>query len=234
MRNSAGPTIVLIGGKATLESGATVDSRQTMAGDEWDVVLRQALGSSEAWWTLAKGFVDVVLAQHHRADAWALAWTGKTFKRARADGTVSRVRTKTFLDQAENFLETDNQSSGFRSDAASSRYRLVPYLLRFKDLQGGPPPAVIVGGFHTTYDDGTDIVGERPLDYLVSRWPEAIIVLPHTPIIEPRLVASSSGPRRRRPHASRASLGRVTPTSRADTRRTSNGCGTCGKRIHTC
>lgn len=187
MTHSAGPTIVLIGGKATLDSGATVDSRQALKGDEWDVVLRQALGSSEAWWTLAKGFVDVVLAQHQRADAWALAWTNKTLKRSRADGTFVRVRTKTFLDQAESLIEADNQEAGssrFRSDAVSSHYRLLPYLLRFDDLQGGPPPAVIVGGFHTTYDDGTDIVGERPFDYFVSRWPEAIIVLPHTPIIE--------------------------------------------------
>jgi hypothetical protein len=234
MTNITGPTIVLIGGKATLDSGATVDSRQALTDDEWDVVLRQALGSSEAWWTLAKSFIDVVLAQHQRADAWALAWIGKTLKRPRGDGTFVRVRTKTFLDQAENFLETANQSSGFRSDAVSSRYRILPYLLRFKDLRGGRPPAVIVGAFHATYVDGTDIVGERPLDYFVARWPKAIIMLLTHPSSRPRYVASFRRARRRRPQASRRSPGRRTPPSRVDTNRTLNGCRSCGERIHTC
>jgi hypothetical protein len=183
--SNGGSTIVLIGGEATLDSGATIESRQPLAGDEWDVVLRQALGTSEAWWSLAKDFVDVVLAQHSRTDAWALAWVDKTLKRPRADGTFTRVRLKPFLDQAANLIDAASDGSPrFRSDAASSRYRLVPWLLRFDDMQGGPPPAVIVGGFHTTYDDGTDIVGDRPLDYFVSRWPDAVIVLPHTPIVE--------------------------------------------------
>jgi hypothetical protein len=186
MVSSSGPTIVLIGGQATLDSGATVDSRQQIVGDTWDVVLRQALGTSEAWWALAKELVDVVLAQHPDRDAWALAWVDKSLKRPRADGSFTRVRLKPFLDGAESLLDAARApgQGTFRSDLVESRYRLVPYMLRFDDMEGGPPPAVIVGSFHTTYDDGTDIVGDRPLDYFVSRWPEAVIVLPHTPIIE--------------------------------------------------
>jgi len=182
----SGPTIILIGGEATLDSGAVVDSRQSIVGDTWDVVLRQALGTSEAWWTLAKAFVDVILAQHPDPDAWAVAWVDKSLKRPRADGTFSRVRLKNFLDGAENLLDAARAPGPvtFRSDLVTSRYRLLPYLLRFDDLKGGPAPAVIVGGFHTTYDDGTDIVGDRPLDYFVSRWPDAVIVLPHTPLVE--------------------------------------------------
>lgn len=186
MASSSGPTIVLIGGQATLDSGATVDSRQRIVGDTWDVVLRQALGTSEAWWTLAKDLVDVVLAQHPDPDAWALAWVDKSLKRPRPDGSFTRVRLKTFLDGAESLLDAARAPGPvtFRSDLVESRYRLVPYMLRFDDIKGGPPPAVIVGSFHTTYDDGTDIVGDRPLDYFVSRWPDAVIVLPHTPVIE--------------------------------------------------
>lgn len=186
MASSSGPTIVLIGGQATLDSGATVDSRQRIVGDTWDVVLRQALGTSEAWWTLAKDLVDVTLAQHPDPDAWALAWVDKSLKRPRSDGSFSRVRLKTFLDGAESLLEAARAPGPvtFRSDLVKSRYRLVPYMLRFDDIKGGPSPAVIVGSFHTTYDDGKDIVGDRPLDYFVSRWPDAVIVLPHTPIIE--------------------------------------------------
>jgi hypothetical protein len=183
---SRGPTIILIGGQATLDSGAVVDSRQPLAGDEWDVVLRQALGTSEAWWILAKDLVDIILTQHSEPDAWALAWLDKTFKRPRSDGTFTRVRPKSFLDRAANLLDIskDAGSASFRSDDADTRYRVLSYLLRFDDMKGGPSPNVVVGGFHTTYDDGTDIVGDRPLDYFVARWPEAIIVLPHTPIVE--------------------------------------------------
>lgn len=187
MSNSSGPTIVLIGGTATLDSGASVDSRQPIAGDEWDLVLRGALGASEAWWIVAKSFVDIVLAQHGREGAWALTWLDKTLKRPRGDGGFTRVRPKTFLDGAANLLEAGAGEAGgaqLNSDAASSRYRLLGYFLRFDDLRRGSPPDAIVGGFHTTYEDGTDIVGDRPIDYFVSRWPEAVIVLPHTPIVE--------------------------------------------------
>lgn len=76
MAASSGPTIILIGGQATLDSGAAVDSRQRIVGDTWDVVLRQALGTSEAWWALAKELVDVILAQHPDPDPWA--WRGST------------------------------------------------------------------------------------------------------------------------------------------------------------
>jgi len=180
-----GPTIVLIGGQVTLDSGATLDTRQPLAADEWDVVMRSALGSSEAWWAFAKELVDTILTQHAETDAWALAWLDRTLKKARADGTFTRVRPRSFLDNAGNLLEAPMKpgSSSFRSDAVSSRYRLLPYLLRFDDLVG-PAPAAVVGGFHTTYDDGTDLVGDRPLDYFVSRWPEAVVVLPHTPLVE--------------------------------------------------
>lgn len=192
-----GPTIVLIGGQVTLDSGATLDSRQPLVADEWDVVLRSALGSSEAWWAFAKEFVDITLAQHAQTDAWALAWLDKTLKRARADGTFTRVRPRSFLGGAGNLLDAPLQagSSSFRSDSVSSRYRLLPNLLRFDDLVG-PPPSVVVGGFHTTYEDGTDLVGERPVDYFASRWPEAVIVLPHTPIVEKKVRQVLQGPQR--------------------------------------
>ncbi len=99
-----GPTIVLIGGRVTLDSGATLDSRQPLAGDEWDVVLRSALGSSEAWWKFAKELIDIILAQRAETNAWALGWVDKTFKRPRADGTFTRVRPSSFLGDAGNLL----------------------------------------------------------------------------------------------------------------------------------
>lgn len=186
MASRSGPTIVLIGGSATLDSGAVVDSRQPLAGDKWDFVLRDALGTSEAWWSFAKALADVIVSQHPTSDAWALAWVGKTIKRPRGDKGFTRVRSMTFLDHADDLIDVGGSEGSpyLRIDRASSRYRLLPYMLRFDDLQGGSPPVAIVGGCHTTYADGTDIVGDRPLDYFAYRWPDAVVILPHTPITE--------------------------------------------------
>jgi hypothetical protein len=67
----------------------------------------------------------------------------------------------------------------------SSRYRIMPYYLRFEHVTTSTDPIVFVGDFHTTYEDtGIDIVGLAPLHYVLSRWPGRILILPHTPVIE--------------------------------------------------
>ncbi len=169
---SRGPTIVLIGGEATLDSGAAIDSRQPLAGDEWDVVLRQALGEVGSLVDPCKG-----IRRHRVGSASAARCVGPFVARrqvpqAAASGwelhagpTQELLRRPRVPNRAGY---ADNESGKFSSDAASSRYRILPYLLRFDDMRGGSAPVVIVGGFHTTYDDGTDIVGDRPIDYFVS------------------------------------------------------------------
>lgn len=178
---SEGPTIILIGGEITLDSGAHVDSRRPLKGDDWDFTLRTALGGSEAFWHKAKALSDIIIDEHDSPDAWALAWVNKTIKRPKADGTFTRVRTVKYLDDADQLLDSSKPEVSDRIDA---RYRIIPYFLRFADVAALTPPAVFVGAFHTTYEDGTDIVGLAPLSHVLSRWPKTTLVLPHTPLIE--------------------------------------------------
>lgn len=183
----SGPTIVLIGGEVTLDSGARLDTRQPLAGDEWDFVLRSALGGSEAYWDKAKTVADVLLDQHSTQNPWAFAWVNKTFKRPTADGTFTRVRTGKYLDDADQLMDKSSLRDDHIIDLShlSSRYRIMPYYLRFEHVTTSTDPIVFVGDFHTTYEDtGIDIVGLAPLHYVLSRWPGRILILPHTPVIE--------------------------------------------------
>ncbi len=186
--SSVGPNIVLVGGSVTLDSGVTLDSRQRLEGDHWDFTLRSTIGDSEAYWTRAKELSDRILAEGPPT-GWALAWVNKTVKRPMADGTVKRVRSVSFLDHAADLTARHHfqGSSAIKVDALSERYRIMPYMLRFGDIKAEVPPSVILGAFHTTYPDGTDIIGLRPLDEILTRWPEAVIVLPHTPLVESKV-----------------------------------------------
>ena len=63
-------TVFLVGGRASLESGSKIDSRQPIQGDPDDYCLHQSLSRSEEWWLAVKELVDVVLT-----DAGGDAWT---------------------------------------------------------------------------------------------------------------------------------------------------------------
>lgn len=185
--NSTGLSIILIGGEITLDSGATIDSRRQLGGDEWDFALRNALGNSEAFWHKAKELTDVLVDQHESPDGWALAWVRKTIQRSKPDGSSARVRTAKFLDHAEQLLDDPalvDDTNQIDTRSSSARYRIVPYYFRFGDLVTRNDPVAFLGGFHTTYDDGADIIGLAPLHYVAFRWPGATLVLPHTPLVK--------------------------------------------------
>lgn len=173
-----GPTIVLIGGEVTLDSGARIDTRRPFAGDKWDFTLRTVLGGSEAFWHTAKSLTDIILDQDVSPDPWALAWVKKTIKRPKADGSFSRVRTVSYLDDAEQIGTVQEKTE------PAARYRIFQHYLAFDQITTETDPAVFIGAFHNSYEDGTDIVGLAPLSYVLSRWPNTILVLPHTPLIE--------------------------------------------------
>ena len=204
----SGPTIILVGGEVTLDSGVTVDSRQPLADDEWDFVLREAVASSEGWWLFVKSLSDTILAEAS-PDAWALASVNKTVRRPKADGSLQRVPINKLLGDAFDLMGIAGKTGGAPEIPAmksTARYRVLPYLLRMDDLQVDQPPTVVVSSVHETYDDGTDIVGQRPLDVFLSRWPEATIVLPHTPMIEAKVESVlANGVRRPQPGVGLAS-----------------------------
>lgn len=186
-----GPSVILIGGDVTLDNGAQLDTRRPIRGDDWDFALRAALGRSEAFWAKAKTISDVILAQESSPDAWALAWVEKTVRRPKPGGRFTRVRTIKLLDDADHLADRSllRNNSGSDTEATGSRYRIMPYILRFPEISSPPDPAVFMGSFHSTYSDGSDVVGLNPLSYIVSRWPSVTLVLPHTPVIERKVEA---------------------------------------------
>lgn len=178
-RASQGPTVVLIGGLMTLDSGERVDSRQPMKGDEWDFALRAALGRSERWWEVARQLTGVLLdADEGGADpAWALVWGPKTLWQRKQDGSLKRVRIRSVLPGAV-FPSYGHQT--IDASETSARYRVLEYPLRFEDLQAARPPTVFVGAHPTEWTPG-DLA---PFDAVLRKWTETTLVLAHTPLIE--------------------------------------------------
>ncbi|MBI5493540.1 MAG: hypothetical protein HY904_00850 [Deltaproteobacteria bacterium] len=187
MSERPGPTILLIGGTITLESGTALDTRQRIDGDTWDFCLRHSLAGSEQWWSAAHGLVKVLL-DAAGSDAWALVWTAKTVMAPKADGTFTRRRIGTVLKDYVDLMDADYLSEG-KIDAAlaTARHRGLISSLRIQDVIARRPPVVFVGAFHDLFAEGTDMLGLAPLDQIAKRWPNAIMVLPHTQAVEQKV-----------------------------------------------
>ena len=59
--HAGGATIMLVGGKMTVDTGEVIDSRQAVQGDKWDFTLRSILTRSEEWWEEVRKLVDAIL-----------------------------------------------------------------------------------------------------------------------------------------------------------------------------
>lgn len=186
----AGFNIILIGGEVTLNSGATFDTRQAIEGDEWDFTLREAMGSSEAYWRKAKEVADILLNQSPVENPWALVWAKKALKQPRPDGTFKRMQTAKFFDDAvvltDRQYRVEGAADALDASRAQSRYRIVPHPYVFS-IRTQHEPLIFAGSFHTASDDGLEMVGMRPVTEVLTRWPGATLVLPHTPLIESKV-----------------------------------------------
>jgi hypothetical protein len=199
MSGPPAPTVILIGGECRLASGAELDTRTPIEGDPWDVFLREVLNRSELWWETAGNLVNLVLDAAGREDAWALTWSQKTARRVQGDGTTKNVRMKSIMGdvvslQAEAYgrYKKSLEPSDFRNldaNIETARYRMVESWYRIVDVRAEQSPAVFLGGFHSESQDGSDIIRLSPLDYIAERWPAAVIVLPHTPLIQRKVEA---------------------------------------------
>ncbi len=155
-----------------------------------------------------KALSDTILAEAS-PDAWALASVKKTVRRPKADGSMQRVPINKLLGDAFDLMRIAGRTGGAPEIPAmksTARYRVLPHLLRMDDVRVEQPPTIVVSSVHDAHDDGTDVVGQRPLDVFLSRWPEAIVVLPHTPMIEAKAESiRANGVRRPQPRMGLAS-----------------------------
>ena len=180
-----GPTVVLIGGALTLDSGERLDSRQPIEGDQWDFTLRSALGRSELWWEAARKLVDVLLDKDRSDGAWALAWAPKTLWQPKQDGSARRTRIRTALPGSVSLMDLWRDQEGgdgntIDASKTTARYRVLEHPLRYRDLAASRPPTVFFGVHPTEWwAEGLD-----PFDAILEKWPDIVLVLPHTPLVE--------------------------------------------------
>ena len=157
------PTIVLIGGPMTLDTGERLDSRQPIDGDKWDFVLRSALARSPFWWQTARTLVDVLLAGDESEDAWALAWAPRMLWRPTRDGSFKGARLRSVLPDVMFLVPNDPWQVGSPINASQTkvRYRALDRPDYFEALETSRPPTVFFGVHPTQWDvDGLAARGE--------------------------------------------------------------------------
>jgi hypothetical protein len=86
-----GPTVILIGGRMTLEDGGELDSRQPVEGDPWSRVARMTMASSLLWWMTTSSLVEAIL-ESAGPDAFALVDGPRLLAELRPDGNMRQRR----------------------------------------------------------------------------------------------------------------------------------------------
>lgn len=187
-----GPTVVLVGGAITLDSGERIDSRQPLADDKWDFILRSALAGSELWWEAARKLVDVILDEDQTDGAWALTWAPKTLWQPKADGSAKRIRIRAALQKCVSLMDLRYQIEigGYgkvvprqvkiNASKTTARYRVLEHPFRYEHLVASRPPTVFFGAHPTAWDQE----GLSPFGDVLRKWPNTVFVLAHTPLME--------------------------------------------------
>lgn len=96
MSAAAGPTIVLIGGRMTVDDGASFDSRQRIEGDETSEVTLRSLATSLLWWRTTISLVMPILDCADET-AFALVVGQRSVIELRQDGTFHRTSLRSVL-----------------------------------------------------------------------------------------------------------------------------------------
>jgi hypothetical protein len=100
----AGPTVVLIGGRMTVDDGSTLDSRQQVEGDPESRVTRSSLANSLLWWTTTSSLVEPLL-DTAGPESFALVIGPRSVVELRHDGTLRRTRLRSLLPSATSTVE---------------------------------------------------------------------------------------------------------------------------------
>ena len=91
-----GPTVILIGGRMTVDDGSTLDSRQPIVGDPGSQVTRRSLATSLLWWTTVSSLVSRILDTAGQG-TFALVIGGRSVVEVRGDGELRRTRLRSML-----------------------------------------------------------------------------------------------------------------------------------------
>ena len=180
--HAGGATIVLVGGKMTVDTGEVIDSRQAIQGDKWDFTLRSILTRSEEWWEEVRKLVDAILKGEGEG-SWALVWAPKTILRPFEGSASKRPRIASVLPGITGLKISPKEAlwAPLVIDAAAcdARYQWCEHAFWFECVAASQPPSVFVGG-HPELDPRILL----PFDVVLRKWPDTVVVMPHTPLAE--------------------------------------------------
>jgi len=102
------PTIILVGGSFTADTGEQLDSRQPFADDPQSRIARRALAGSELWWLVTASLV-LPLLDAQGDDSFAIVSGAKSVVTPRPDGTVRRRRLASVLPGGVRSLKSNGR-----------------------------------------------------------------------------------------------------------------------------
>ena len=105
-----GPTVILIGGRMTVDDGSVLDSRQPVIGDPGSHVPHVSLATSLLWWITASSLVTQILDCAAR-NPFALVIGNRTVVELRQDGSLRRTALRSFLPGGTTTVELVRTSS---------------------------------------------------------------------------------------------------------------------------
>jgi hypothetical protein len=121
---SAGPTIVLVGGPMTVDDGTTLDTRQPIVGDADSQMTRRCLESSWLWWMTVSSLVNPMLSSA-KEGAFALVIGSRSAVELRQDGTIRRRSLRALLPGGGTTVQVVRTGIG---EALSDEYEPVTTL----------------------------------------------------------------------------------------------------------
>lgn len=122
------PTIVLIGGPFTTDTGEKLDSRQPFDDDPLSYKTQTALAGSELWWRTTTSLV-IPLLSAQGGENFAMISGPRSIVEVKADGGVRRLRLASLL------------PGGVRPKKPDGRWQLIEMAYLSGQIAGQPPPS---------------------------------------------------------------------------------------------
>lgn len=104
LRDGKGATVILIGGRMTVDDGSDLDSRQPIRDDPKSHVTAASLASSLLWWMTASSVVDPLL-DAAGVDSFALVIGTRSVVEVRQDATLHRTGLRSLLRGGSTMVE---------------------------------------------------------------------------------------------------------------------------------
>ncbi len=167
MSRRTGLTIILVGGAFVTEDGATVDSRQSMAGDPTCQVVYRSLSRSHLWWETVRSIVDPIAKD--AGGGYAIVDGPRQVFELGSDGGIKRASLADMLavrsPESHWRFPYDERLSG---DALRDAYRDAAALVDIS--QAGKSGAALLSSFNARVRGNPGLVLIAPHTYALQEF----------------------------------------------------------------